>query len=203
MRPSPTISRVRGSASAPRVLGLEEARGLDHLRRDLEHVDALERMAERRPERDAAAQAEDGRLRGRRVEQQRHVREQPLGEHVAGVRRVDLAVDGQRRRAGRVAHRDGGAGAVAVVEQPAGGQREFERVAGHRRGVLVGAARQQFRAPRWQRPRWPRRRWLRPQWPTSWRGPTARCARPGRWPPALRSRRGRAACRTARSGGSG
>ena len=150
VRPSPTISRVRGSASAREFSGSKKREASTTSGEISSTSTRSSGWRERRPERDAAAEAEDRCLPGRRVQQQRHVRQQPLGEHVAGIRRVDLAVDGQRRRAGRVAHRDGGAGAVAVVEEPAGGQREFERIAGHRRGVLVGAARQQFRAPRWQ-----------------------------------------------------
>ena len=60
------------------------------------------------------------------VQQQRHVREQALRQHVAGVRGVDLAVDGERRGAGRLADRHRGRGAFLVVEQVAGGERDLQ-----------------------------------------------------------------------------
>ena len=44
-------------------------------------------------------------LCGLAVQQHRQQAEQPLREHVAGVRRVDFAVDGERSRAGEAAGR--------------------------------------------------------------------------------------------------
>ena len=60
------------------------------------------------------------------MEQQRHVREQPLRQHVAGVRRVDLAVDGQRDGAGQPADGDRAGRSLAIRQQLAGGQRRLE-----------------------------------------------------------------------------
>ena len=42
------------------------------------------------------------------VQEQRHMRKQSLREHVAGVRRVDLAVDRERGHTGRAPDADGG-----------------------------------------------------------------------------------------------
>ena len=65
----------------------------------------------RAAERHAAAQPDDRDALRVRVQQQRQVREQALRQHVARVRRVDLAVDREHPRARRAAdgHRRGGA----------------------------------------------------------------------------------------------
>ena len=187
----------------PRVLGLEEARGLDHLRRDLEHVDALERMAERRPERHAAAEAEDRRLRGA-----------PGG--AAAARAPAAAGSACRRRSTRRPCRRWPATSCRPRRAPrrwrwrrrgsrAAGRRPARRRANRRSSSRRTCRRRSTAVPGSTpaAPRWPRRRWLRPRWPTSGPAATARSARPERWPPARRPRRGRAACRTARGAGSG
>ena len=52
---------VRGSSSAWWFSAAKNARRLDHFRRDLDDVGARDRMAQRRAERDAAAEADDRR----------------------------------------------------------------------------------------------------------------------------------------------
>jgi hypothetical protein len=86
------------------VFGLEEARGLDDFGGDFDDVGTLDRMAQRRAERDAAAEADNRHPLRRRVKEQRQVRHQLLRQHVAAVRRVGLAVHRQRRRAGEPLH---------------------------------------------------------------------------------------------------
>ena len=85
------------------------------------------------------------------MQEQRHVREQALRQHVARIAGVDLAVDGERRRSGEPADRDGTGRSLAVVEELSGSQRRRQIRRAERRGVLIGAAREQQLIPRRQR----------------------------------------------------
>jgi hypothetical protein len=71
-------------------------------------------MGKRGSQRDAAAQTKNRRAFRVGVEQQRHVREQTLRQHVAGIRRIDLAVDRQRGRSGKPPYGDGARRAFAI-----------------------------------------------------------------------------------------
>ena len=83
------------------------------------------------------------------VQQQRQVRDELLREHVAAVRRVGLAVDRQRRRAGQPLDRHGRRRAFAVVEQRARLEQRLEiEVLRHERRIHVDAAREQLAVPR-------------------------------------------------------
>ena len=125
VRPSPTIRRVRGSASA-RLFSASKNRDASTTPCEISStVDFGERMRERGTQRHAAAQADDGGALRIRMQQQRHMREQALRQHVAGVGRVDLAVDGQRDGAGQAADRHRAGRALAIRQQLAGGQRRL------------------------------------------------------------------------------
>ena len=119
-RPSSTIKRVRGSASARDSPG-EQARCFDNLRRNLDHIGSRDGMRECCAQRDAAAQTHDGHPTRLRMQQQRQVCEQPLSEHVRPVRRVNFPSI-ERIVAKRFTHRNRGGGAFAIVEKPTGGE---------------------------------------------------------------------------------
>ena len=84
---------------------VEEPRRLDDLARQLNHIGTLDAVHECCTRGDAASQADDGDAPRLGMQQQRQVAQKLLGEHVGAVRRVDLAVDRQRTRAGQPAHR--------------------------------------------------------------------------------------------------
>ena len=195
MRPSPTMRRVRGSASAPMVLVLEEARRLDHLGRDLEHVGVLDRMRQRRAERDAAAEAENGDAladagcsSSGTCASRRCVSMSPEFE-ASTLPSMASDVDPASRRTATVPRRS-----LAVVEQLARAQRRRQIGRSQRRGVLVGAAREQQSIPRRQQRR--RARARRPRRPTP---SAARACRPRvRAPEQPRARQGAETTVTAR-----
>ncbi len=131
-----------------------EARGrLDDLGRDLEHVGAVHGMAQGAAERHAAAQPNDRDALRVRVQQERQVREEALRQHVARVRRVDLAVDREHPRACRAAdgHRRGGA--LLVVLERAGRERGLNVGHAQIRRVFVRAAREERLVPARRVPR--------------------------------------------------
>ncbi len=107
-------------------------------------------MGERRAERDATAEPEDRHALRIGMEQQRQVREHALRQHVAAVRRVDLAVDRERDGAGQLSHRDRARRSLPIRQQLACRQCRREVRSAHGRRVLVGAARQQRSIP-WRR----------------------------------------------------
>ncbi len=126
VRPSPTIRRVRGSASA-RLFSASKNRDASTTPCEISStVTSVERMRQRGPQRHAAAEAEDRGALRIRMQQQRHMREQALRQHVAGVRRVDLAVDRQGDGAGQAADRHGAGRALAIRQQLSGRQRRLE-----------------------------------------------------------------------------
>ena len=97
---------------------------------------------------DAAAEADDADLFRVVVQEQRQVRHQLLGEHVASVGGVRLAIDRQRRGAGQFLHRHCGRGPLAVVEQRARLQLRCQiEVGRHIRRIHVDAAGQQLSIP--------------------------------------------------------
>ena len=101
----------------PAVVVVEEVRRLDHRRFDLDRVDALERIARRRPDGDAGGEADDERARRWRPEQERDVRQERLRAHVPGDGGVRLAVDLEEDGVVLAVDRDGGVEAVAVEDQ--------------------------------------------------------------------------------------
>ena len=106
-------------------------------------------MAKRRADRRAAAEADDHHLARVVVQQQRQVRHHLLRQHVAAVRRVDLAVDRERRGAGQLLHRHGRGGAFAVIEKRSRLQQRAQiEILGNIRRVHVNAAGQQRSIPR-------------------------------------------------------
>jgi hypothetical protein len=74
-------------------------------------------MAQRTGKRDAAAEPDEADAPRRVVQQQRHVREEPLRQHVAAIRRVHLSVDRECGNAGQAADGHRGSRAFAVIEQ--------------------------------------------------------------------------------------
>ena len=81
------------------------------------------------------------------MKEHRQQAEEPLRQHVAGVRRVHFAVDRKRCRARQPSDADGGRGPFGVVLQPAGAEHGVEIGRAEIRRVLVGAARQQLAIP--------------------------------------------------------
>ena len=106
-------------------------------------------MTERGAQRDAAAEADNADLARVLVEEQRQVRDQFLRQHVATVRRVHLAVDGERQRSGEPLDRDRGSCPLAVVEQRAGLELSLQiKILRHVWRVEIRAAREERAIPR-------------------------------------------------------
>ncbi len=135
------------------VLPGEEAGRRDDIGGDLDDVRAPNRMRQRRAERDAATEADDADLAGGAVDEQRHVRQQLLRQHVAAVRRVHLAINRKRADSRQAPNRYRPGGPIVVVEQASSPQRPVEVERPEVRCVLVRAARHQCRIPAGQRQR--------------------------------------------------
>ena len=148
-RPSPTMRLVRGSSRARWFSAAKKARRLDHLGGDLDHVGTRNRMTQRRAERHAAAQPDDGNVARVVVHEQRQMGDELLRQHVAAIRRVRLAVNRQRRRAGEPLDRYGRRGAFPVIQERAGLEQRFQiEILRHERRIQVGAAGEEFAIPR-------------------------------------------------------
>ena len=85
------------------------------------------------------------------VHQRWHKAEKPLREHVAAIRRVDLAVDRERRDAREAPDADRRRCSFPVVLEQTGFERRVRVAFFQIRRVLVGAAGEQFAVPRRQR----------------------------------------------------
>ena len=87
-------TRPRVGQSLP-VLASEMLRRLDHFSRNFNRIDSLDRMGQGTSECHAAPVPDDGNATGVGMQEQRQMSQQSLRQHVAGVRRVDLPVDGK------------------------------------------------------------------------------------------------------------
>ena len=114
---------------------------------DLDHVEVTgASRGQRGADGDAPAEADDADVLRVAMQQHRKQAEQPLRQHVPGIRRVHLSIDGERQRAGEPPDADGTCRAFPVILEPAGAQ-------GRCRGrplpdrAHCGAAREQLAVP--------------------------------------------------------
>ena len=130
------------------AFAVEEARGLDDFRGDLHDVRAPHgALGQRGADRDTAAQSDHDDVLCVAVEEHGQQAEQALREHVAAVRRIDLAVDGERRGTGQPTDADGRGCAFLVVLEHAGAQHRVEIVRREVGRVFVRAAREKLAVP--------------------------------------------------------
>ena len=149
MRPAVTAHEAGAWIVERAPVHIRELRGrLDHFWRNLDDVDRRGWMHQHRRERDTAAESHDRDPPRIRMQQERHMGEELLREHVAPGRRVHLAVDRERALPSERLHRNRSRGALAVIEKRSRSQRGTTIDAGwHESRIQITACRQPLSIP--------------------------------------------------------
>ena len=134
---------LQGAAVEP----AEQTGGLDDFGRDLDHLQPPQGMGERGTRGDAAAEADHARLLRGGMQEQRHVGEEALREHVAAAGGIHLPVHGQRERSPHPLDGHGDLRPLAVVHELSGPQLLLQPAGCGVDRVLVHAPRQQLAVP--------------------------------------------------------
>ncbi len=185
------MSRVRGSASAPRFSRVKWAEASTTSGESSSTSTRVIGCVSAAPTVTPLPRPTMATSRGASCSSSGRCATSALREHVAAVRGVGLAVHRERGRAGERLDRHRGRRAFLVVEQRAGLEQRVEvEVLGHERRIEIGAAGQQLAIPRRARHQGQERRWPPPPRPPVARRATGRRAsrRRARPPRGNRSR---------------